>query len=67
MKVKNENKKSLRINEASEYMTETYDEVYHYNTIYEWLKSGKLKGFKRGGQWRVDKASIDKFFRPESE
>ena len=31
-------------------------------SIREWLKAGKLKGFKPGGlQWRVKKSELDKF------
>lgn len=28
-------------------------------TIYEWLRSGKLKAVKFGGAWRIPRKSID--------
>lgn len=49
----------------------TTDEVMDYlmigrNTIYELLKSGKLKGFKIGSCWKIPKAAVDEYILSES-
>lgn len=49
----------------------TTDEVMDYlmigrNTIYELLKSGKLKGFKIGSCWKIPKAAVDEYILLES-
>lgn len=30
-------------------------------TIYNWIKSGKLRAFKVGRGWRVSRAELDRF------
>lgn len=32
-------------------------------TIYNHIKSGKLRAVKVGGQWRVEKAELNRFIR----
>lgn len=54
------------INQAIDYAKSQYNEEYHYNSFYRWLKEGKIRGFHRGGQWRVFKESLDAFFCPVS-
>ena len=49
----------------------TTDEVMDYlmigrNTIYELLKSGKLKGFKIGSCWKIPRAAVDEYILSES-
>jgi excisionase family DNA binding protein len=60
-------KKPMTVSEALSYLRDAYGESYHYNTIYAWLSQGKLRGFKRGGQWRVEAAALDDFFCPKSD
>jgi len=60
------NEKPLTIKEVVEYAQVGYGETFHYNTVLGWLIKGRLKGFKRGGQWRVYKAVVDSFFCPKS-
>lgn len=31
------------------------------STVREWLKSGKLKGYKAGRVWRIHQEDLDKF------
>ena len=54
------------ISEAMKYLKEKYNEDYHYSTFPRWIKEGKIKAFRRGGQWRVFKDSLDNFFCSES-
>jgi excisionase family DNA binding protein len=47
--------------EISEYLTP--EEVagilkVHYNTVYTWLATGKIKGIKIGGVWRIRKEDL---------
>jgi excisionase family DNA binding protein len=28
-------------------------------TLYSWLRSGKLKGFKIGGAWRIPRSEVE--------
>lgn len=49
----------------------TTDEVMDYlmigrNTIYELLKSGKLKGFKIGSCWKIPRKAVDEYILSES-
>lgn len=32
-------------------------------TLYNWIKSGKLKAFRAGRQWRVTKEALEDFTR----
>ena len=57
----------ITINQAIEYAQTQYGESYHFNTFYRWIKEGKLRAFRRGGQWRVYQDSIDDFFCPKNE
>ena len=59
------NEKPMTIKEVIEYAQSDYGETFHYNTVLSWLLKGQLKGFKRGGQWRVYKDVVDSFFCPE--
>ena len=61
------NEKPLSIREVIDYAEKDYGEVYHYNTVLGWLIKGRLKGFKRGGQWRVYRKAVDAFFCPENQ
>jgi hypothetical protein len=61
------NEKPLSIKEVMQYAKSDYGEIYHYNTVLGWLLKGKLKGFKRGGQWRVYRDIVDAFFCPKTE
>jgi excisionase family DNA binding protein len=58
---------SITISQAIEYAQTQYGESYHFNTFYRWIKEGKLRAFRRGGQWRVYQDSIDDFFCPKIE
>lgn len=58
---------SITINEAIDYAKSQYNESYHFNSFYRWLKEGKIKGYRLGGQWRVFKDSLDSFFCPKTE
>ena len=33
----------------------------HIMSVYGWLNSGKLQGFKAGSQWRIRKEDVDTF------
>ena len=32
-----------------------------YLTVYRWVKSGRLKAYKAGKQYRIKKSDLDKF------
>lgn len=34
----------------------------HVSTVYKLIRDQRLPGFKIGGDWRFDKAAIDKWF-----
>lgn len=34
-----------------------------YLTVYRWIQDGKLKAYKAGKQYRVDKVDLDKFLK----
>ena len=34
----------------------------HEMTVYRWLKSGVVPGFKVGGRWRAKKSVLDEHF-----
>lgn len=36
-------------------------------TLYNWIKSGKLKAFKVGKDWRVTKEALEEFTRTGTE
>lgn len=59
-------KKALRVSEALKHVKEQFGEVFHHNTFLSWLNSGRLKGYKIGGEWRIHKDSLDDFFCPDS-
>lgn len=49
----------------------TTDEVMEYlligrNTLYELLRSGKIKAFKIGSSWKISKKAVDEYIRQES-
>lgn len=46
----------------------TLEEVQHLlqvtrRTLYNWIKSGKLKAFRAGRQWRVTREALEDFTR----
>ena len=50
----------------------TLEEVQHLlqvtrRTLYNWIKSGKLKAFRAGRQWRVTKEALEDFTRTGTE
>lgn len=57
--------KAMSITQMLQYAKEAYGEEYCYNTVHAWLQQGKLKGFKRGGHWRIEKDAVDDFFCPD--
>jgi len=38
----------------------------HPNTIFKWLRAGKLKGYKVGGQWRIYLEDLEAFMKCNS-
>lgn len=36
-------------------------------TLYNWIRSGKLKSFKAGREWRVTKESLSEFTQTGTE
>jgi excisionase family DNA binding protein len=38
----------------------------HENTVYQYIKSGKLKAYKVGNRWRIYEIDLDKFIRGEN-
>ena len=49
----------------------TTDEVMEYlligrNTLYELLRTGKIKAFKIGSSWKISKKAVDEYIRQES-
>ncbi len=34
-----------------------------YMTVYRWIRSGKLKAYKAGKQYRIKQADLDSFLR----
>lgn len=50
--------KWLTIEEAK-----TYAKVRSINTIKNWIDHGYIDGSKTSGQWRIDRESIDDWFR----
>lgn len=55
----NELDKVLTINEVAEILR------MHSTTIYRLVKRGELPGFKIGGNWRINRASLDLFLLAE--
>lgn len=33
----------------------------HIDTVFRWLNSGTLKGFKLGGSWRITEQALSEF------
>ena len=55
-------------------MFESYDDILNveeacealkigYNTMYELLNTGKLRGYRNGRVWRIPKAALVEFIR----
>ena len=49
----------------------TTDEVMNYlligrNTLYELLRTGKIKAFKIGSSWKISKKAVDEYICRES-
>ena len=63
--------KPMTVAEAIQYVKDFYGEEYHYNSFYRWLTEERpekrLSGFRRGGQWRILKKDLHKFFCPENQ
>ena len=55
----NELDKVLTINEVAEILR------MHSTTVYRLVKRGELPGFKIGGNWRINRASLDLFLSGE--
>ena len=32
-------------------------------TVYRWIRAGKLKAVRAGGNWRVERAELDRFLK----
>lgn len=50
----------------------TTDEVMDYlfigrNTIYDLLRSGKIKGFKIGSCWKIPRKALEEYIDSESD
>ena len=50
----------------------TTDEVMDYlfigrNTMYELLRSGKIKGFKIGSCWKIPRKALEEYIDSESD
>ena len=57
---------------SDDYEIWTTDEVMDYlligrNTIYELLRSGKIKAFKIGSSWKIPKKAVDDYIASESK
>lgn len=50
----------LTVNEVAEMLKVDIE------TVYRWLKTGKLPGAKVGGAWRIRKSDIDNMFEMKS-
>jgi excisionase family DNA binding protein len=57
---KSETKKVLTVAEVAEMLR------VHSTTIYRLVKRGELPGFKLGGNWRINRASLDLWLLAES-
>lgn len=62
-----EKETAMTVHQAIGFVEQAYGEKYHFNTFYRWLTNGKLKGFRRGGQWRINKSDLHDFFCPENQ
>ena len=45
----------LNVEEVAEYLQ------IHPNTIFKWIKAGKLKAYKVGREWRIKRDDLDSF------
>jgi len=36
----------------------------HYMTVYRYIRTGRLPAVKEGGQWRIERAAVDRLRRP---
>ena len=51
------NKDYYKLTEVSEILQVTRRAIYNY------IKGGKLRAVKQGGQWRVERAELNRFLR----
>jgi len=54
-------KKLYTIEQASEYL------IVPKQTVSKWLREGRLKGYKVGGQWRISEEALEEFLFSSAE